>query len=97
MTRVTWSVEPPAAQGTMIVMGFSGFHCAAAGAATTSARPAAMLAAMSPKGRPEGESGPKRVSAKGSPASERLLRFILRPPWGRVSRNGAMPAPPGRC
>jgi DNA-binding MarR family transcriptional regulator len=26
---------------------------------------------MSPKGRPEGESGPERVSAKGSPVSER--------------------------
>ena len=24
---------------------------------------------MSPKGRPEGESGPERVSAKGSPVS----------------------------
>ncbi len=27
VTRVTWSVEPPAAQGTMMVMGRSGFHC----------------------------------------------------------------------
>jgi hypothetical protein len=24
--RVTWSVAPPAAQGTMMVMGRSGFH-----------------------------------------------------------------------
>jgi hypothetical protein len=24
--RVTWSVEPPAAHGTMMVIGFSGFH-----------------------------------------------------------------------
>src|SRR5262245_28221107 len=28
--RVTWSVEPPAAHGTMTVIGFVGFHCAAA-------------------------------------------------------------------
>ena len=35
VTRVTWSVDPPAAHGTMIVMGFVGFHvaCASAGAA----------------------------------------------------------------
>ena len=35
VTRVTWSVEPPAAHGTMIVIGFVGFHvaCASAGAA----------------------------------------------------------------
>ena len=30
VTRVTWSVEPPADQGTMMVIGFDGFHCAAA-------------------------------------------------------------------
>src|SRR5262245_15125198 len=30
VTRVTWSVEPPAAHGTMMVIGFVGFHCAAA-------------------------------------------------------------------
>ena len=30
--RVTWSVEPPAAQGTMMVMGFDGFQlCACTG------------------------------------------------------------------
>ena len=35
VTRVTWSVEPPAAHGTMMVIGLVGFHCwAAAGAAT---------------------------------------------------------------
>ena len=28
VTRVTWSVEPPAAQGTMMVMGLLGCHCA---------------------------------------------------------------------
>ena len=32
VTRVTWSVEPPAAHGTMIVMGFVGFHCCAVAA-----------------------------------------------------------------
>ena len=26
VTRVTWSVEPPAAHGTMMVIGFSGFQ-----------------------------------------------------------------------
>jgi hypothetical protein len=30
---VTWSVDPPAAQGTMMVMGLSGFHWACAGSA----------------------------------------------------------------
>ncbi len=28
VTRVTWSVEPPAAQGTIRLMGLLGFHCA---------------------------------------------------------------------
>src|SRR6185295_737103 len=30
VTRVTWSVEPPAAQGTIRLIGRVGFHCAAA-------------------------------------------------------------------
>jgi hypothetical protein len=47
VTRVTWSVEPPAAHGTMIVMGLSGFHCAAAGTATAIASPATSPAAIS--------------------------------------------------
>src|SRR5690606_32770749 len=41
VTRVTWSVEPPAAQGTMIVIGFVGFHSAEAGMASDSAASAA--------------------------------------------------------
>ena len=44
VTRVTWSVEPPAAHGTMIVMGFVGFQVACADAGTgeaTRRRPAA--------------------------------------------------------
>ena len=47
VTRVTWSVEPPAAHGTMIVMGFVGFHvaCASAGAAIAAERMAAAPAA----------------------------------------------------
>src|SRR5258706_7844784 len=36
-TRVTWSVAPPAAQGTMMLIGFVGFHCACAEHATASA------------------------------------------------------------
>ena len=37
VTRVTWSVEPPAAHGTMMVIGFVGFQvaCAEAGAAAS--------------------------------------------------------------
>ena len=43
VTRVTWSVEPPAAQGTMMVIGLVGFHCCAeAAGATVSARSAAI-------------------------------------------------------
>ena len=43
VTRVTWSVKPPAAQGTMMVIGFVGFHCCAdAAAATVSATTAAI-------------------------------------------------------
>ena len=38
VTRVTWSVEPPAAHGTMIVMGFVGFHCCADAAVTARQR-----------------------------------------------------------
>src|SRR5262245_9964457 len=36
-TRVTWSVAPPAAHGTMMLMGLFGFHCACAEAARASA------------------------------------------------------------
>jgi len=43
-------------------------------AAVTARRLVADLAAMSPKGRPEGESAPKRVSAEGSPANSRGAR-----------------------
>jgi len=32
-TRITWSVEPPAAQGTMMLIGRSGFQSASAGPA----------------------------------------------------------------
>ena len=35
VTRVTWSVDPPAAHGTMIVIGFVGFHCCADAAGAT--------------------------------------------------------------
>ena len=41
MPRVTWSVEPPAAHGTMMVIGLVGFHSAEAGMANDSAAPAA--------------------------------------------------------
>src|SRR5258706_10381838 len=36
-TRVTWSVAPPAAQGTMMLIGLDGFHCACAENAAASA------------------------------------------------------------
>jgi hypothetical protein len=42
VTRVTWSVEPPAAHGTMIVIGLLGFQVACAqtaGAAIARATP----------------------------------------------------------
>src|SRR5262245_25362607 len=49
-TRVTWSVAPPAAHGTMMLIGFVGFHCACAAAAVASSAVAAMVlsASMSP-------------------------------------------------
>jgi hypothetical protein len=36
--RVTWSVEPPAAHGTIRLIGLVGFHCAHAGAAANRQR-----------------------------------------------------------
>ena len=44
VTRVTWSVEPPAAHGTMIVMGFVGFHVAWACAGSAKASEASAAA-----------------------------------------------------
>jgi hypothetical protein len=44
-TRVTWSVEPPADQGTMMVIGLSGFHSAAV-AAPASAMPSIVATAV---------------------------------------------------
>ncbi len=41
VTRVTWSVEPPAAQGTMMVTGREGFHSCARAGAPSAARAAA--------------------------------------------------------
>jgi hypothetical protein len=40
VTRVTWSVDPPAAQGTIRLIGRVGFHCCA-WAAPVSVRPMA--------------------------------------------------------
>jgi len=44
ITRATWSVDPPAPQGTMMLIGFVGCHCAKAGA-TARATPIATHAA----------------------------------------------------
>src|SRR5437870_13778981 len=45
-TRVTWSVEPPAAHGTMRLIGRVGFHCAIAGVARANAATAGAVAGV---------------------------------------------------
>jgi hypothetical protein len=47
---VTWSVEPPGAQGTISVIGRVGFHCARAGVAADKARAMARTVRRAIKG-----------------------------------------------